>query len=873
MRLRWNILLWIGSLLIIMSVILLLLGKVFFQESFIRLEDQLARETLARSINVFEEKINYINLTSEDWAHWDDAYQFMADRRQTFLDSNLVGSTLQTLDLNVILFLDDRGGLVAGKAFDLEEEVEVPLFDGLLQELRVRSDFFLFNQGNRHFAGILMLPEGPLLMAVNSILTSRVEGPPRGGLLMGRFLNEAELTVLARKSNLAFQFSHVDQGKNWPAWGASPDNRPQVQLRVINEKILRARILFRDIFGQPAVALAANLPRAVSMQGRQATRYYIFWALAASWLSGLIVYLLWDRLLGSREKQQESELLFQHLFQQSTDSFYLCDEEGRFVAVNRQACEGLGYSNGELLALRWNDITEGWVNDLLTNPRRFSDRTPAPFEAMFKGKSGDSFPGEVSISRLQSGGRNYFFVLVRYISERKAAETKLQESKARLDYLAYHDTLTGLPNRLQAIEKLQQIMKTGRRSSMSAILLLDVDRFKNINESLGHETGDEILVEMARRLQEIMREKDFVARFGGDEFLIVLEDMADRGSVETVAEKILAATAQPLFVRGQQFYLTGSIGISLFPKHGRDAQALLGYADTAMHYAKELGRNNFQFFVPALTADVSGRLYLETNLRQALESGQFVLHYQPQFDFVAGRLLGLEALLRWNHPTRGLVAPGEFIPLAEDTGLIVPIGEWVLRQACLQCRRWQEQGIAPERLAVNISARQFRQAGFVEMVLDALKNSGLGPEWLELEITETALMQSAETSMRMLKALRKTGITLAVDDFGIGYSSLIYLKRFPFSKLKIDQSFVKNLVKDADDEAIAAAIVALGKTLRLEVVAEGVESEDQMIVLRKIGCHLAQGFLFAVPMDAAETERFLQRPRIVGEQTVGPLSN
>jgi diguanylate cyclase (GGDEF)-like protein/PAS domain S-box-containing protein len=870
MRLRWNILLWIGSLLIVMSVILLLLGKIFFLESFIRLEDQLVRETLARGINVFEEKIDYINRTSEDWAHWDDAYRFMADRSRSFVDSNLVDSTLQTLGLNVVLFLDEQGKPVAGKAADLGNEVEVPMFDGLLRELRERSDFWRFNQGNRHFAGILNLPEGPLLMAANSILTSNEEGPPRGALLMGRFLNEVELAELSRKSNLDFHFSHIEQGRNWPAWGDSKDNRPQIQVRAVNEKNLRARILFRDIYGQPAVAVAVSMPRVVSMQGRQTTRYFVFWVLAASWLSGLIIYLLWDRLYGSREKQQESELLFQHLFQQSSDSFFLCDGGGRFIAVNRQACEGLGYSSGELLVLGWNDIAEDWVSELLTNPRRFSDRTPGPFESMFKGKSGRGFPGEVSVSKLQSGGRNYFFVLVRDISERKAAETKLQESKSRLDYLAYHDTLTGLPNRLQAMEKLQQIMKTGRRrGSMSAILLLDVDRFKNINESLGHETGDEILVEMARRLQEIMREKDFVARFGGDEFLVVLEDMADRTSVETVAEKILATTAHPLFVRGQQFYLTGSIGISLFPNHGRDAQTLLGYADTAMHYAKELGRNNYQFFVPALTDDVSRRLYMETDLRQALESGQFILNYQPQFDFVAGRLLGLEALLRWNHPKRGLVMPGEFIPLAEDTGLIVPIGEWVLRQACLQCSRWREQGIAPVRLAVNISARQFRQTGFVEMVLDALANSGLAPQWLELEITETALMQSADTSMRMLKALRGAGITLAVDDFGIGYSSLIYLKRFPFSKLKIDQSFVKNLVNDPDDEAIAAAIVALGKTLRLEVVAEGVESEDQMTVLRRIGCRLGQGFLLAVPMDADETERFLRRPRVVGGQAAG----
>ncbi len=264
---------------------------------------------------------------------------------------------------------------------------------------------------------------------------------------------------------------------------------------------------------------------------------------------------------------------------------------------------------------------------------------------------------------------------------------------------------------------------------------------------------------------------------------------------------------------------------------------------------------------------------LETDLQQALESGQYVLNYQPRFDFVAGRLLGLEALLLWNHPKPGLVMPGEFIWLAENTGLIVPIGEWVLRQACLRCSRWQEQGIAPVRLAVNISAWQFRQAGFVEMVLDALKNSGLAPEWLELEITETALMQSADTSIRMLRVLRDAGITLAVDDFGIGYSSLICLEGFPFSKLKIDHSFVKNLVNDPEGEAIAAAIVAMGKTLRLVVVAEGVESEDQMTVLRRIGCRLGQGFLLAVPMDADETERFLRRHRVVEGQAVCPLSN
>lgn len=859
MKLRWNILLWIGSLLVLLSVVLLLLGKLVFLQSFVRLEEQQSRQTLIRGIHAVEQKILFINRTASDWASWDDTYRFMADRNHSFLESNLVDSTFQSLGLNVLLLLDGRGQVVEGKAFDLERESALPPFNGLLRELRQRADFWSFSQPDRQLSGILNLPEGPLLMAAHPILNSEGEGPVRGCLFMGRFLDEEELRTLGQKVGLGFSFSHIEAGRNWVPWQDSADGQPEFQLRIADGKNLRARLLLRDVFGKPACVLAVGLPRAVYRQGLQTIRYFNFWALSAAWLAGLIIYLLWDRLLLSREKEHHSDQLFQHLFQQSADCFFLCDERGQFVAVNRQACEILGYPRGELLTLHWKDITEAWVYDLLTNPRRLAERTPLPLEVQFQKKGGAVFPGEISISRMQSEGQTYFFVLARDVSERRAVEEKLRDNKNRLDHLAYHDMLTDLPNRLRAIERLQQaLQKTRQNEGKMAVLLFDVDRFKNINESLGHETGDEILVEMACRLQEIVRGTDFVARFGGDEFLVVLEEVGDQTDVETVAEKILATVAQPLFVKEQQFYLTGSIGISLFPRHGEDVHTLLKCADSAMYHAKDQGRNNYQFFVPELGGDISRRLYLETDLRQALERQEFALYFQPQFDFVNGRLQALEALLRWQHPQRGIVPPGEFIPLAEDTGLIVPIGEWVLRQACRHSRQWQEKGLAPVRVAVNISARQFRQAGFVDMVVQTLQDSTLAPEHLELEITESVVMQSPESALRMLTALREAGLQLAVDDFGTGYSSLIYLKRFPFSRLKIDQSFVRNLVDNASDEAIAAAIVALGRTLRLEVVAEGIETEKQIEVLRRLGCQLGQGFLLSRPMDAAETERFLR---------------
>ena len=469
-------------------------------------------------------------------------------------------------------------------------------------------------------------------------------------------------------------------------------------------------------------------------------------------------------------------------------------------------------------------------------------------------KTGEIYPKWTSISAIRDADQKVMFYIASYsdISERKANE-------ARIDYLAHHDSLTGLINRYNLENRLDQALLSAHRDGLRvAVMFIDLDRFKTINDTLGHHVGDQLLIEVARRLRDSVRESDIVARLGGDEFIVVLTRITDEMDSAPLGDKILRSLGQSYVFEVKELHSTPSIGIAIYPDDGEDGPTLMKNADTAMYHAKEHGRNNVQYFTQAMNAAASERLGLENDLHQALRNRELHLHYQPQMRARDGRCIGVEALARWRHPLLGDISPLKFIPIAEESGLIEALGNWVLEEACQQLGAWRAEGIEDIRMSVNLSAQQLRAPGLVQSVDAALKRHGLQGSDLELEITESVAMENPERAIGQLQTLRDFGIQLAIDDFGTGYSSLAYLKRLPIQVLKLDRTFVRDIETDPSDAEISAATLALAHNLGLTVIAEGVETEVQRDYLIQHQCDYMQGYLFSKPLPAAEALAFIR---------------
>ncbi len=555
---------------------------------------------------------------------------------------------------------------------------------------------------------------------------------------------------------------------------------------------------------------------------------------------------------------RETERRYRSIFENATEGIFQTSPDGGYLAANPALARIYGYATPAELIADLSDIRQ----QLYVDPerRREFERLMREYgyarnfeSPVYRRDGAVIWISENARAVRDAFGRVQFYEgTVVEITERK----RYQEE---LEYQAGHDSLTGLPNRALLVDRLAQTLHAARREQrVVAVVFVDLDHFKLINDSLGHHVGDRLLLDMSVRLRACLRGEDTVARHGGDEFVLILADQPDEAGITVILRRLLESISQPWAAEHGEYSISCSIGVSLFPRDGESAEKLLKCADAAMYKAKDIGRNTFHFFTPELDAAVSDRLQVANHLRRALERGEFVLHYQPRIDIATGAIVGAEALIRWNRPEMGMTPPGKFIPVAEETGLIVPIGAWALREACAQNQIWQASGLPPIVISVNLSPIQFRRAGLVRQVADTLAETGLAGRWLELELTESFIMQDAErinTAMGELKAL---GVEIAVDDFGTGYSSLSYLKRFPVDRLKIDKSFVQDVTQDPDDAAIARAIINLGHSLNLRVVAEGVETPEQMDFMRLHGCDEIQGYLFSRPLDAAAFEALLR---------------
>ena len=553
---------------------------------------------------------------------------------------------------------------------------------------------------------------------------------------------------------------------------------------------------------------------------------------------------------------RESEARFRSLIELSSDWYWEQDADLQFIEFEDPNNKS-SYTRTDVLGKSLKELpgtallSESWIeyDDLVAERDPFRD---------------------LELRRVADNGKTYFISLTglpafdengkfrgyrgigRDISDRKRSEQHIH-------FLATHDSLTSLPNRFMFSQILNLAIESAHRYHRKlAVFFIDLDRFKNINDTLGHEAGDFLLCEMAARLKQCLRASDVVGRLGGDEFVVMLPEPENAEQIATVAQKILSASLDPIDINGQECRVTASIGICVYPDDGRDEQTLMKNADIAMYRAKEEGKNNYQFYSPDIEARSLERLVLENNLRMALERNEFFLHYQAKRNLLTGEIAGVEALVRWQHPQLGIISPAQFIPLAEETGLIVLIGRWVLKTACAQNVAWLNQGLPPLCMAVNLSVRQFFDEQLIDDVADALNESGMRPELLEMEITEGMVMQDAERAIRILTAIKALGVRLAIDDFGVGYSSLAQIKRFPIDTLKVDSSFIRDIPHNREDRAITEAIIAMGRTLSLTVIAEGVETKEQEAFLRDHNCDQSQGYYFSKPISSDDFVSFMK---------------
>ncbi|HKO17763.1 MAG TPA: EAL domain-containing protein, partial [Acidobacteriaceae bacterium] len=540
------------------------------------------------------------------------------------------------------------------------------------------------------------------------------------------------------------------------------------------------------------------------------------------------------------------------------DNVFFKDRESRFIRISRAMANYCGLADPALASRKtdFDIFSSEHAHQALTDEEEII-RTGRPIigveekETWPDGREGWVLTTKVPL-RNHQGQIIGTMGIARDITDRKQAE-------ARIHYMALHDALTGLPNRVLLQERLTQAIALANRNRNGvAVLMLDLDRFKNINDSLGHYIGDRLLEHVSTRLKACLRKSDIVARFGGDEFVFCLPAVTDTQGVERVAKKILTTLAEPFQIEGHELKIGASLGICQYPINGESPETLLQSADAAMYEAKTKGRGIYCFFTPELSEEAKRRQKLEKDLHKACARGEFILHYQPQVSAVSGRITGMEALLRWNHPEQGMISPNQFIPLLEELGLMVEVGQWVIRTACLQNVAWQNAGLPPIRMAVNVSAQQFHRGDIAGSVEAVLSETGLDPKWLELELTESLTLDESEVTIRIMHDLKRIGVGLSLDDFGTGWSSLSYLRRFPLDRLKIDRSFMRDIVSQPAAEAVVRSIMSLARNLGLTCVGEGVETRQQLEYLQKHMCPEVQGFLYSPALPAADCAQLLR---------------
>lgn len=839
----------IAATLLVLLAAIYASSRVVLMSGFNELEERRVHAEVGRARDVLRAAVDELEAQAADWSIWDDSYDFARGRNPQYVKKNLSADMFKRLRVDFIAYTDQAGKIIYGAAYDPAAQASVSLPAPIINQLQGQPE--LSKPGaSPGTAGFTMLGGAPAIIAVRPILTSEGRGPAAGMLIMARRLDEPEIERYAKQLHTRLNLRPL-----------SAATRPSQAVQLRNDQEITGSVVLADVFGAPGMELRIVMARDIYHQGRKTARYFLLWLITIGVLFLVMICLMLRRLTHSEAQQREVEMRYQAVVQQSGEGIVLVERDSKRIFDSNAAFNALlGYRAEEIrvLGLKALLAEQHTADDML---HRLLHKGPGTtVDCRFRRKDRSLVDTEVTGNVVSYSGKEVICLGVRDLRERK-------RDQARIRYLAQFDELTNLPNRTLLRDHLQNAIDEARRDHRHvAVLILDLDRFKLVNESLGQHTGDALLQAATRRLKGGVRNTDLVARQGGDEFVIITTDLHDPEDCKSTAERVHAALATPFVIEDHELHVTTSIGVAVFPQDGEDVETLIKNADAAMYQAKKSGGNGFKRYATGMSEAGQERLTLEAALRRALEREEFSLVYQPQVDLATGAVFGAEALLRWQHPKLGNISPLKFIPLAEEIGLIVPIGEWVLRTACEQVREWGSAGLPAVRMGVNLSARQLSHPGLTKLVFATLQENGLDNERLDLEITESMLLSNMHENVRVLRELKESGVSISVDDFGTGYSSLSYLRELPINTVKIDRSFVQDIASLTSEAPLVKVILALAQNLKLEVLAEGVETADQAQFLRQHGCRAVQGFHFSKPVPPTEFARLLKIGRLPADQ-------
>jgi diguanylate cyclase (GGDEF)-like protein/PAS domain S-box-containing protein len=855
------------GLLIVVGIALLMgavlaAARYYLVESYVELESAATQRTAQQLERAWAEEMKQLATATSDYAVWDDMYEFVGRPNIPFVQSNFAHTSMSNFKVDTVLVLNATKVPVFWRRFSDRDKrgfADAESFVALLPPAAL--ELATATSDRPLFSGLIDTPDRLLAVVAYAVYPSLANAPPRGIVLFGRSFDEAVLKRLGASMGRPVRVHPVTDAalpvvvRGLPASGGR--SAPSLSIPE-SSKDIRTYLALPSIDGHPLAIIEVTEPREVYAKGLETIRYLVSAALLVCGLFGLIAFLLSARLATNWAEREESEARYRAVVAQASEGILLVDvATRRILEANPAFLESAGFGDklpGELYL--YDVFPPGAVNSKLIG--KDLKASVGTMEMRLREVNGQLLDVEVTTSIIIHQGREVLCLVTRDVTARKAAEVRLRASEKRLDHLAHHDGLTGLPNRLYLQSFLKRAMAEAEATGTSlAVFFLDVDRFKYINDSRGHETGDALLKELAARITAAVGDGRLVVRMGGDEFVVVMPNVSEDKAPSQLAKRILETLRAPFRYGNLQFLVTGSVGISVFPRDAPDLSTLIRSADTAMYHAKEKGRNNYQFFRADLNATLTDRVALEGRLRSAVSEGRFQLLYQPQIDLRLGAIVGVEALLRFSDDSGDLLSPATFMQVAEDSGLIVEIGEWVLREAVRVRKHWQETLARDFPIAVNISPNQLRRPEFLSRLKGILREHALPAHLFEVELTESAFMRHTADEAASLHELRELGIGISVDDFGMGYSSLSYLKHFPITKLKIDRSFVRDMAHDAKNAAIVRAILAMAQSMRIPVCAEGVESEEQLDFLVEQQCEYAQGFIFGRPMDAETFHRLL----------------